>query len=232
MSPLRILIADDHEIVRRGLVSLVKAHVGWDVCGEAEDGREAVQKVAELRPEIVILDIGMPNLNGLEAARQMLRHDANCKILILTITDTDETVQAVLDTGARGFVLKSDAARDLVLAVEALQANKTFFTSRVSEMCQEGALRINRPVSHGKIKLPTLTPREREVVQLLAEGKSIKEVASHLTVSVKTAETHRSNIMRKLRIHSLSGLVLYAVRNNLVQVAIPPLGLPVIPKIE
>jgi DNA-binding NarL/FixJ family response regulator len=231
MSALRILIADDHEIVRRGLVSLVEAR-GWDVCGEAGDGREAVQKAAELRPEIVILDIGMPNLNGLEAARQMLRHDGHCKILILTITDTDETVQAVLDTGARGFVLKSDAARDLVLAVEALQANKTFFTSRVLEMCQESALRINRPVSVGKIKLPTLTPREREVVQLLAEGKSTKEVASHLAVSVNTAETHRSNIMRKLRIHSLSGLVLYAVRNNLVQVAIPPLGLPVIPKIE
>jgi DNA-binding NarL/FixJ family response regulator len=174
----------------------------------------------------------MPNLNGLDAARHMLRRDANCKILILTITDTDETVQAVLDTGARGFVLKSDAARDLVLAVEALQANKTFFTSRVLERCQASALRMNRPVSDGKIKLPILTPREREVVQLLAEGKSTKEVASHLTVSVKTAETHRSNIMRKLRIHSLSGLVLYAVHNNLVQVAIPPLDLSVLPKIE
>lgn len=150
MSPLRVLIADDHEIVRRRLVSLVKARVGWDVCGEAGDGRAAVQKAAELRPEIVILDIGMPNLNGLEAARQMLRHDGRCKILILTITDTDETVQAVLDTSARGFVLKSDAARDLVLAVEALQANKTFFTSRILEMCQESALTINRPVSDGK----------------------------------------------------------------------------------
>ena len=228
MNPLRILVADDHEIVRRGLVFLLKSHAGWDVCGEARDGRQAVEKAVELRPDIVILDIGMPNLNGLEAARQLLRHNPQCKVLILTIADTDEVVRAVLDAGARGFVLKSDAVRDLVSAVEALQSNKTFFTSRVSEMVLGGFLGRNRPTSDGKPRFPDLTPREREIVQLLAEGKSTKEVASYLDLSVKTAETHCSNIMRKLDLHSVSELVLYAVRNNMVQVA-PPMS-PEMPK--
>ena len=229
MNPLRILVADDHEIVRRGLVSLLKSHAGWDVCGEAQDGRQAVDKAKELRPNIVILDIGMPNLNGLEAARQMLRDNPQSKVLILTITDADEVVRAVLDAGARGFVLKSDAARDLVAAVEALQSGKTFFTSRVADMVLGGYLGRNRPAADGDLLLPALTPREREIVQLLAEGKSSKEVASHLNLSVKTAETHRSNIMRKLNLHSVSGLVLYAVRNNMVQVTIPPPGAPASP---
>ncbi|HMJ21203.1 MAG TPA: response regulator transcription factor [Terriglobales bacterium] len=230
MNPLRILVADDHEIVRRGLVSLLKSHAGWDVCGEAQDGRQAVDKAKELRPNIVILDIGMPNLNGLEAARQMLRDNPQSKVLILTITDADEVVRAVLDAGARGFVLKSDAARDLVAAVEALQSGKTFFTSRVADMVLGGYLGRNRPAADGDVLLPALTPREREIVQLLAEGKSSKEVASHLNLSVKTAETHRSNIMRKLNLHSVSGLVLYAVRNNMVQVTIPPPGAPASPE--
>jgi DNA-binding NarL/FixJ family response regulator len=222
MNSLRILVADDHEIVRRGLIFLLKSHAGWEVCGEAQDGRQAVDKAAELRPDTVILDIGMPNLNGLEAARQILHHNPQCKILILTVTDTDEIVRAVLDAGARGFVLKSDAARDLVSAVEALQSNKTFFTSRVSDMVLGGFLGRNQPASDGGVKLTSLTPREREIVQLLAEGKSTKEVACHLDLSVKTAETHRSNIMRKLDLHSVSGLVLYAVRNNMVQVPVAP----------
>jgi len=200
------------------------------VCGEAQDGRQAVDKAKELRPNIVILDIGMPNLNGLEAARQMLRDNPQSKVLILTITDADEVVRAVLDAGARGFVLKSDAARDLVAAVEALQSGKTFFTSRVADMVLGGYLGRNRPAADGDLLLPALTPREREIVQLLAEGKSSKEVASHLNLSVKTAETHRSNIMRKLNLHSVSGLVLYAVRNNMVQVTIPPPGAPASPE--
>ena len=204
MNPTRILVADDHEIVRRGLVSLLKSHAGWEVCGEAQDGREAVEKAKELRPDIVILDIGMPNLNGLEAARQMLHQNPQSKVLILTITDTDEVVRAVLDAGARGFVLKSDAARDLVAAVEALQSNKTFFTSRVAEMVLGGFLGRSRPGTNGDLTLPS------------------KEVACHLNLSVKTAETHRSNIMRKLNLHSVSGLDLYAVRNNMVQVAVTP----------
>ncbi|HZQ23796.1 MAG TPA: response regulator transcription factor [Terriglobales bacterium] len=223
MSPLRILVADDHEVVRRGLCSLLKSHVGWEICAEAADGREAVEKVTELRPDVVILDIGMPNLNGLAAARQILRHNPQQKVLILTVTDSEQVVREVLEAGARGFVLKSDAARDLLTAVESLQKERTFFTSRVGEMVLTGYLGGNN--SSAKPTIPTLTPREREVVQLLAEGKSTKEVASILDLSTKTAETHRSNIMRKLGIHSVSELVLYAIRNNIVQLQVPTPGM-------
>jgi len=227
MKPLRILVADDHEIVRRGLVSLLKSHVGWEVCGEAVDGHEAVAKANELKPDIVILDIGMPNLNGLEAGRQILHIDPRFKVLILTIEDSDELVRAVLDAGARGFVLKSDAARDLVVAVEALESDKTFFTSRVAEMVLSGYLSRSGSAPVEPSGRAVLTPRERQIVQLLAEGKSSKEVASLLNLSVKTADTHRTNIMRKLRLHSVGELVTYAVKNHIVQVATPP---PVIQK--
>jgi DNA-binding NarL/FixJ family response regulator len=226
MDSLRILVADDHEIVRRGVVSLLKSQAGWEVCGEARDGREAVDKANLLRPDIVILDIGMPNLNGLEAARQMLHHDPMCKILVLTIEDGDELVRAVLDAGARGFVHKSDASRDLVAAVRALQSNKIFFTSRMAEVLLNGFLGCGRPVSEGKVSSADLSGREREIVQLLAEGKSSKQIASHLALSVKTVDTHRGNIMRKLHLHSLSALVLFAVRNRMVQVAIFPADVP------
>ena len=222
MNSIRILVADDHEIVRRGLVSLLRSHVGWEVCGEAADGRKAVDQAKELKPDIVILDIGMPNLNGLDAARQILHDNPLTKVLILTIADEDEVVRVVLDTGARGFVLKSDAARDLVAAVEALQSNKSFFTSRIADMMLSGDLTRGRSTPDGRAALPSLTPRQREILQLLAEGKSSKETASHLDLSVKTVETHRTNIMHKLNIHSVSELVLYAVKNHIVQVVAPP----------
>src|SRR5229473_3577011 len=223
MNPLRILVADDHEIVRRGLVSLLKSHLGWEVCGEAQDGREAVDKARELRPEVIILDVGMPNLNGLEAARQILRHNPQARVLILTITDTDEVVRAVLDAGARGFVLKSDAARDLVSAVEALQSKRMFFTPRVNDLVLAGFLDKGHAISRNEPpNLPTLTVREREVTQLLAEGKSSKEVATLLNLSTKTVETHRSNIMRKLSLHSIRDLVVYAIKNNIIQIQMPP----------
>ena len=162
----------------------------------------------------------MPVLNGLEATRQILREHPTVKILILTITDSDHAVQAVLDAGDRGFLLKSDAARDLVAAVEALAHNKTFFTARIADLVLSGYLNKTQRSVKSDLDLPGLTPREREAVKLLAEGRSTKEVASHLNLSVKTAETHRSNIMRKLGLHSISELVLYAVRNNIVQVTV------------
>jgi DNA-binding NarL/FixJ family response regulator len=220
MNRLRILVADDHEIVRRGLVSLIKSQPDWEICAEADNGRQAVEKTSESKPDIAILDIGMPVLNGLEATRQILREHPGVRILILTITDTDQAVQAVLDAGARGFLLKSDAARDLVTAVEAVAHNKTFFTARVADLVLSGYLNRTQRSAKNNLSLPGLTSREREVVQLLAEGKSTKEVACHLDLSVKTAETHRSNIMRKLGLHSVSELVLYAVRNNIVQVTL------------
>ena len=195
----------------------------------SQHGREAVEKAKELKPDIVILDIGMPNLNGLDAARQILRHDPQSKILILTIEQGDELVRAVLNAGARGFVLKSDASRDLVAAVEALQSNRTFFTSRIAERVVSGYLGQSPP-AQGAASSPVLSVREREVVQLLAEGKTSKEIGSHLALSVKTVETHRSNIMRKLDLHSVSELVLYAVKNDIVQVPVFRESLPPPPK--
>lgn len=218
MGIFRILVADDHEVVRKGLVSLLQAQPEWQVCGEAGDGREAVDKALQLKPDVVILDIGMPSLNGLEATRQILKTNPHARILILTLHDSDQVVREVLNAGARGFLLKSDAARDLVAAVDALRHDKTYFTSKVAAMVLEGYLKGGAPgvpVTPGRNRL---TPREREIVQLLAEGKSTKEVAVALGLSVKTAETHRSNIMRKLQLHSVSDLVLYAVRNNIVHV--------------
>jgi DNA-binding NarL/FixJ family response regulator len=218
---LRILIADDHEVVRRGLSALLQSHEGWEICGDAKDGREAVEKAKQLKPDVVILDVGMPNLNGLAATRLLLQQDPRLKVIVLTITDSDQVIREALDAGARGFVLKSDAARDLVSAVEALQRNRMFFTPRVNDMVLAGFLEKGHNGSNGEApKLPTLTPREREVIQLLAEGKSSKEVASVLNLSTKTAETHRSNIMRKLDIHSIRDLVVYAVKNDIIQVQV------------
>lgn len=222
---LRILVADDHEIVRRGLVALLKAHQGWEVCGEAGDGRQAVEKTKELKPDIVILDIGMPSLNGFEATRQIVHNNPRTKVLILTVTEADEVARAVLDAGARGFIFKSDAVRDLVTAVEALECGRTFFTSRVAEMVLGGYFAGHGGGGSTKNR-PILTHRECEITQLLAEGKSTKEVASVLGLSVKTAETHRSNIMRKLDLHSVAELVLYAVRNNFVQAGNTPMPAP------
>jgi len=219
--PFRILVADDHEVVRRGLCSLLRGQPDWEVCGEAGDGREAVENAQKLQPDVVILDIGMPNLNGLEATRQILKANPRIRILILTLHDSDQVVRDILDAGARGFLLKSDAARDLIAAVEALRRGKIYFTPKVGAMVLEGYLHREARPSPEPPGRARLTPREREIVQLLAEGKSSKEVAVALGLSVKTAETHRSNIMRKLELHSISALVLYAVNNNIVQVAKP-----------
>ncbi len=222
---LRILIADDHELVRRGLCMLLQAHPHWEICAEAADGREAVEKAAQLKPDIVILDVGMPNLNGLAATRLLTHHDPHCKVIVLTITDADQVIREALDAGARGFVLKSDAARDLVSAVEALERNRMFFTPRVNEMVLAGFLdKGDTGPSRQPPRLPKLTMREREVIQLVAEGKSTKEVASQLNLSTKTAETHRSNIMRKLGVHSIRDLVVYALKNNIIQVEVPSQG--------
>jgi len=217
MSTLRILIADDHEVARRGIRALLETHPGWQVCGEAVDGREAVALAQQLKPDLVLLDIAMPGLNGLDATRQILAAAPQTRVLILTMHDSEQVVREVLAAGALGFLLKSDAGRDLVAAVEALQHRRTFFTTRVAQLVLEGYL---HPVADGDhASRGVLTPREREVIQLLAEGKTTKEVAVTLNLSVKTAETHRTNLMRKLDLHSVVDLTLYAVRNGIVHVA-------------
>jgi DNA-binding NarL/FixJ family response regulator len=216
MESLRLLVADDHEIVRKGLRTLLEAQPGWQVAAEACDGREAVEKAKEIKPDITVLDIGMPALNGLEAARQMLKNDSRSKILILTMHQSDPLIQEVLDAGARGYVLKSDASRDLVTAVNAVRNNKTFFTAKVAQIILDGYLDKKPRKEPAENPKGRLTPRQREIVQLLAEGKSSKEVAVALGLSVKTAETHRANIMRRLDCHSVSELVRYAVRNAII----------------
>jgi DNA-binding NarL/FixJ family response regulator len=216
LGALRILVAEDHEVARQGIRSLLESHPGWEVCAEAKDGREAVEAATKLNPDVLLLDIGMPNLNGLDAARQILATNPDACILILTIHDSEQVVREVLAAGARGFLLKSDAGRDLLAAVEALQHRRTFFTPKVAQMMLDGYLRPHEESDpSGQC---VLTPREREVIQLVAEGKTTKEVATALNLSVKTAETHRTNLMRKLNLHSVADLTLYAVRNGIVQI--------------
>jgi DNA-binding NarL/FixJ family response regulator len=214
---IRILIADDHDLMRRGLKSLLEAHHGWTICAEAHTGREAVARAEELKPDIVILDITMPELNGVEAARRILKASPNTEILVLSVHYSDQLIRDILDAGVRGYIVKSDSDRDLVIAVEALSNHKPFFTPRATEL-----ILSNFNSRGGSMEVPDvigerLTSREREIVQLLSEGKTSKEVASALGISVKTAETHRANIMRKLEIHSVSELVRYAVRNQIIE---------------
>jgi DNA-binding NarL/FixJ family response regulator len=215
---LRILLADDHDLVRRGLRALLESHPGWSICAEAQTGREAVTKAEEERPDIAILDVTMPELNGVEAARRILKTSPNTEILVLSVHYSDQLIRDVLDAGVRGCVAKSDSGRDLTIAVEALGNHKPFFTPRVTELILSN-LNTKSVSSSGlpEISGERLTPREREIVQLLSEGKSSKEVAAMLNISVKTAETHRANIMRKLSIHSVSELVRYAVRNQIIE---------------
>lgn len=210
---LRILIADDHDLMRRGLKALMANHPGWEICAEATKGREAVIKASTLRPDIVIIDICMPELNGIEATRQIRKASPRTEVLVLSVHHSDQLIREVLDAGARGFVLKSDSATDLVSAIESLATHKPFFTACATELLLTG------PSSDGAAGLPSdqLTSREREIVQLLAEGKTSKEVASTLNISAKTAETHRANIMKKMEFHSVGEIVRYAVRNQIIE---------------
>ena len=218
MSRLRILVADDHDVIRQGVISLIKADLGWEVCAEACDGRSAVDKAKELKPDIVVIDVGMPLLNGLDATRQILKDNPRVRVLVLTMADGDRVVRDAFEAGAQGFVLKSDASRDLVAAIHALGHGNTFFTARVSKIVPSGYLEHIQNTKNEQIA-PTLTPREREVIQLVAEGESSKQGAARLGISPKTAETHRNNVMQKLNLHSMVELVLFAVRNGMIQVA-------------
>ena len=220
MNAFRILVADDHPIFRLGVCSLLRSHAGWEICGEAADGRDAVEKCRQMKPDLLILDICMPKLNGVDAARQILKDNPAQRILILTDVHSEQVVRDCLDAGVRGWVFKFDGTDDLVTAVESLQRNKFTFSPRVSDLIMDCYLQRHR-VSPAAAKAPRLSPREREVVQLVAEGKTSKEVAVILNVAVKTADTHRSNILLKLKLHSIAELVLYAVRNEIVHVPLP-----------
>jgi DNA-binding NarL/FixJ family response regulator len=215
MGRIRVLVADDHAIVRRGLRALVQSQPGWEVCAEASNGRQAVEMVAELAPDVAIVDIGMPVLNGLETTRQIVQTYPRTEVLVLTMHQSDEVVREVLRAGARGYVLKSDADQHLIAAIESLLQHKPFLTSDVTNTVLMKYL--NGDETTGAETDARLTPREREIVQLLSEGKTNKEVAVVLDISTRTVETHRANIMHKLGMESLSDLVRYAIRNKMVE---------------
>jgi two-component system, NarL family, response regulator NreC len=216
MKTVRILLADDHKVVRQGTRALLSTIPEWEIVGEADNGRDAVALTAELKPDIVILDITMPELNGLDAARQIKRKFPEIEILIFTAQETEKLVHDVFDSGARSYIMKTDAADHLIDAIKALSEHKHFFTSRISEIvfarCIQGKQALEGTSENSRI-----TDREREIVQLLGEGKSSKEIAIILGISVRTVETHRAAIMKKLGLKSFSELIRYAVRNKIIE---------------
>ena len=216
MKTVRILLADDHKVVRHGTRALLSTIPEWEIVGEADNGRDAVSLTAELKPDIVILDIAMPELNGLDAARQIKKISPETEVLIFTAQEAEELVHDVFDSGARSYIMKTDAADHLIDAIKALSEHKHFFTSRISEIVFARYIQGKKPLE-GTPEKSRITDREREVVQLLAEGKSSKEVAAVLGISVRTVETHRAAIMKKLGLKSFSELIRYAVRNKIIE---------------
>ena len=212
---VRILIADDHDIVRRGMRPLIESEWGWEICGEARDGREAVEMAEKLKPDVVVLDVAMPVLNGVDATRQIRRALPGTEVLAFTGSESEELVHQLFAAGARSCVRKSEAAEHLIPAIKALCEHRPYLDSRVSQIVFESYLKGG--LDAGQATPGGLTPREREVVQLLAEGRGNKEVATALGTSVKTVETQRAAIMRKLGFTAFSELVRYAVRNQIVQ---------------
>jgi DNA-binding NarL/FixJ family response regulator len=208
---VRILIADDHEVVRYGLRQILETQANWEVVAEAADGKEAAAKAVETKPDVCVVDYSLPLMNGLEVTRQIRARVPRTEILIFTMHDSEMLVQGLLRAGARGYLLKADAKSHLIEAVSSLANHRPFFTKKVSDALLDVYLaRPEKTVS-------AITSRERSVVQLIAEGHTNKEVARILNISLKTVETHRATIMRKLQIASSAGLVRYAVRNKIVE---------------
>ena len=218
MKAMQILIADDHELVRKGLRAVLENQPGWKVCGEAVNGRQAVELAKKLQPDVIVMDVTMPELNGLEATRQIRKALPKAEVLILTIHDSDQLASEALAAGARGYILKDDSPRLLVSAIESLAQHKPFFTGKVSEVVLRGYLNPGKVARGATGPVQHLTAREREIVQLLTEGKTNKEAAVALGVSVKTVDAHRANLMHKLNLHSVTDLVRYAVRNKIIEV--------------
>lgn len=213
--PIRVLVADDHQVVRQGVETLLASDPEIEVCATVATGRDAVREAEQKNPDVVVLDLSMPDLNGMDATRQILKAAPGTSVLIFSMHETEQLVQEVFQAGARAYVLKSDATEKLLEAVKAVHAGSHFFSSKVTEVIFEKFLR-----SVGESKADAagrLSSREREIVQLLSEGKSNKETAAILGISIKTVETHRGTIMRKLHLQSFSDLVRYAIRENIIQ---------------
>lgn len=208
--PLRILIVDDHPVVRKGLRALLESRRGWRVCAEAHNGRDAVAMARAQQPDVAVVDIGMPGLGGVETTRRIRKVSPATEVMILSAHGSEKLAEELLDAGARGYLLKDDANDSLVAAVDALRRHTPYYSPQIAEWV------ATAKNARGKAARITLTPRQRETVQLLAEGKTNKEVAAILRVSVKTVEAHRANIMMKLNLHSVTELVRYAIRNEII----------------
>src|SRR5882724_9262971 len=212
----RIVIADDHELVRRGIRSILTAHRGWQVVGEASDGALAARLTENLRPHVLIMDVTMPKLDGLEATRKILNDCPETKILILTMHESDQMVRRILEAGARGYILKSDLAEQLVRAVREVSQGKLFLTPRVSDIVLRGFLDVEKRSRAALDDEAKPTAREREILRLLVMGKPNKEIGSLLGITVRTVETHRAKIMLKLGVHSIAELIHFAMDRGLV----------------
>ena len=215
MRKIRILLADDHTLIRRGLRLVIEQQPDLVVVGEAEDGRQAVALAASLKPDVAVLDIGMPNLNGIEAAKQISEGESGAAVVILSMYSDETYILRALKSGARGYLLKDSAESDLVHSIRSVAEQKSFFSPTVSRVLLEDYVRKLQRTG-GESSYDLLTPREREVLQLIAEGKSNKEVADMLNLSVYTVETHRGNLMEKLNLKGVPELILYAVRKGII----------------
>ena len=215
MKKIRILLADDHTVMRAGLRSLLERQPDLEVVAEAADGRHAVELAGSLSPDVVVMDIGMPNLNGIEAARLILDRSPAAAVVILSMHSDESYVMRAMKAGARAYLLKDSAEADLLLAIQAVSQGKSFFSPRISRILAEDYVRLLEQKG-GEDTYELLTAREREILQLLAEGKTIKDVATLLNLSLYTVETHRGRILQKLNLHSSAELVLYAVRKGII----------------
>jgi two-component system, NarL family, response regulator NreC len=215
MKKIRILLADDHNLIRGGLRLVIEQQPDLIVVGEAGDGRQAVSLATSLKPDVAVLDIGMPNLNGIEAAKQITEGESGAAVVILSMYSDETYILRALKAGARGYLLKDSAEADLVRAIRSVAEGKSFFSPTVSRVLLEDYMRKLQRTG-GESSYDLLTPREREVLQLVAEGKSNKEVADMLNLSVYTVETHRGNLMEKLKLNGVPELILYAVRKGII----------------